>query len=89
MGHGRPMVGGYVSRVTFRAREYLRTTPVLRALRGEVELPVEQIAGDAAAISLRFLIVPRDHPVRAKLMGWGFTQRFVDQGLEVWEIPLP
>ena len=89
MGHGRPLMGGYVSRVTYAAREFMQSTPVLRALRGEARLSADELRSGAATISLSFLIIPVSHPMRARLADLGLVQRFADQGLEVWELPLP
>jgi hypothetical protein len=86
MGHGRPMVGGYVSRITRQAKTFVETTPVLRALRGELSSTADAVREGAQAISLKFLIIPTRHPMRPKLGGLGLVRRFQDQGLEVWEI---
>ena len=87
MGHRRPMVGGYVSRITRSAKQFVERTPVLRALRGEVPLSGDELRAGAQAISLKFLIIPTQHPMRPKLEGLGLVERWRDQGLEVWEIP--
>jgi hypothetical protein len=87
MGHGRAMVGGYVSRITRSAKSFVETTPVLRALRGEATASMADVRAGASAISLRFLIIPTRHPMRPKLSGLGLVERWRDQGLEVWELP--
>ena len=93
MGHGRPIIGGYVSRSTRSAQSFVDTTPVLRVLRGEYgsspELSSNAVWANAAAISLKFLIIPARHKAQPGLSGLGLVRRFEDQGLEVWEIPDP
>ncbi|MBI5507942.1 MAG: hypothetical protein HY903_04205 [Deltaproteobacteria bacterium] len=89
IGHGRPMVGGYVSRLTRSAQAYLQTTPVLRALRGEWLLAPLEVATGAAAIGLRFVILPTTHPNRGNLGRLGLRHLSTAGGLEVWEIGPP
>ena len=87
IGHGRPLVGGYVSRQTVASRDFLAQEPLLRCLRGEQTLPLEQIERSAQKLGLRFLIVRSGHKVISALPALGLWLRWRDQGLEVWEIP--
>jgi len=87
IGHGRPLIGGYISRVTREAREFLKGTPVLRALRGELDLPPDEILREAHRLKLRFLIIPADHGATRKMPERGLALRWQEAGLQVWSVP--
>jgi hypothetical protein len=89
MGHGRPLIGGYISRGTREARDFLRNTPVLRALRGEQKLSSYDIKLEANQLGLRFVIVPVEHSAAVHMVENGLKLRWQEGLLEVWEVPRP
>jgi len=89
IGHSRPMIGGYISRGTREARDFLRNTPLLRALRGEQSLSAEEIQREAYRMGLRFIIVPVEHLAATHMIEKGLKLRWQEGLLQVWEIPRP
>jgi hypothetical protein len=89
IGHGRPMIGGYISRGTREARDFLRNTPLLRALRGEQNLSAEEIRREANHLGLRFVILPIEHSQAVHMVEIGLKLRWQEGLSQVWEIPRP
>jgi dolichyl-phosphate-mannose-protein mannosyltransferase len=88
-GHRHKMIGGYVSRSTRPAEDFLKKTPLLRALRGQTRWKPERIRQAAAEFGLKFVILPYNHRARRSLGVQGLNLRWSQWGLEVWEIPAP
>jgi hypothetical protein len=83
--HRHRMIGGYISRPTLAAERFLRSTPLLRAIRGEQVLPCETLRTEAEKLKLRFVIAPADQGPR--LSGLGLEPRGADAGMALFEIP--
>ena len=86
-GHQHKMIGGYVSRSTRQAEDFLKKTPLLRALRGQTRWEPARIRQAAAELRLKFVILPYNHRARRSLAAQGLKIRWSQWGLEVWEIP--
>jgi len=86
-GHKHKMIGGYASRTTRSALDFISRTPVLRALRGELNLAPEQVKQEAMGLHLRFLIVPSGHRVVGHLRQLGLDKLAEQWGTQLWEIP--
>ncbi len=89
LGHRRPLIGGYISRETEAARGFVAQTPVLQALRGERLLASAYVSDAAAALGLRFVIVPRAAGQAKRLAEQGLLLWERGGGYELWEIPWP
>ncbi len=87
IGHEHKMIGGYISRTSQKADQFLRSHPLLRALRGEGTITDEQLGRLARELKLKFLILPSRHRATTKLATLGLSRRWRERGLEVWEIP--
>lgn len=87
IGHAHRMMGGYISRPTRAAVEFLRRNPLLRAVRGERRMEPHEAARRAAGYGLRWVIVPLAHRATRSLPGLGAAVRWREGHLQVWEIP--
>lgn len=85
-GHGRPLVSGYVSRITREAAAFVQKTPVLLALRGQLRLPPDEIRRQAQKLNLRFVIVPDQQETATQMSELGLRLHWQEQGLQVWEV---
>jgi len=86
-GHGHKMIGGYVSRSTRQALDFIKNTPILRALRGVQFMPIDKIAQDARSLDLKLVIVPFNHRAVRRYPAMGLMKRWSQWGLDVWEVP--
>jgi len=86
-GHQHRMIGGYASRTTRKALDFVRHTQLLRALRGEIRLAPERVRRDAADLHLRYFIVPCGHRAVRQLPALGLVKRADQWGTQLWEIP--
>jgi hypothetical protein len=86
IGHGHRLVGGYISRPTLAAEQFLRRHPVLRSLRGEQPpLPPERLRRESKGLGLRLVIAPQQR--LGGLESQGLLRRWSDGWLHVLEIP--
>lgn len=87
IGHEHRMMGGYISRPTRAAVEFLRRNPLLRAVRGERRMEPDEVSRRAASFGLRWLIVPLAHRASRALPALGALVRWRAGHLQVWELP--